>query len=181
MTKKIIKFLLVSFLIGLLWVIIHAGSANSEDHYNSNYPLNLPYDKYTYSFKLTSGYWDKRGNSYHKAWDVSLPAGTPLLAVMDGVAVTRSDDRTGLYVKIKNGPFEVGVAHLSEPLVLTGHHVKRGQVIGYSGSSGESSGPHVHFWITKNGKRQYPQVYMAYSKKSKARYLKNVLNKKKNK
>lgn len=60
----------------------------------------------------------------------------------------------GYYVKIKhNDTFDTLYAHCSKICVTNGQQVKKGQVIGFVGSTGRSTGPHLHFEIWKNGSR----------------------------
>jgi len=101
----------------------------------------------------------------HNAIDITykdvgiLPPGTPVLAAMDGVvAVASSDanDRCGIYVVLYHKyrtpagvdvELYTGYCHLSSLAVRVGDSVKRGQTIGYSGNTGHSTGPHLHFYI----------------------------------
>lgn len=90
----------------------------------------------------------------HNGTDIGVPVGTPIIAAADGV-VMRSDnnDRStfskyqyGKYVLIKHeNNLATLYAHLSQYVVSSGQAVKRGQVIGYSGNTGYSTGPHLHF------------------------------------
>jgi murein DD-endopeptidase MepM/ murein hydrolase activator NlpD len=89
----------------------------------------------------------------HLGTDYSAPHGTPILAVGDGV-VTHSayTSGNGNYVKIRhNGTYETQYLHMSRQAVRKGERVTQGQVIGYVGSTGLSTGPHVCFRFWKNG------------------------------
>jgi len=93
----------------------------------------------------------------HLGIDYAAPTGTPVIAIADGlvVAVSYSYD-CGRYIKIKhlNG-YESVYAHLSRYAkgMRKGIRVRQGQVIGYVGSSGLSTGPHLYFAISKKGRR----------------------------
>ena len=88
---------------------------------------------------------------YHGAVDFGVPVGTPVYAAADGVVVTATwggSDSYGYYVKIKhyNGLYTL-YAHASSLVVSSGQVVKQGQLIMYSGNTGNSTGPHCHFEV----------------------------------
>ena len=92
----------------------------------------------------------------HRGVDFAAPTGTPVRAVADG-KVTYAGWRGdyGRFLKIDHaGPYSSAYAHLQgiKKGVRAGAFVKRGQVIGYVGSSGASTGPHLHFEMHKNGR-----------------------------
>jgi len=85
-----------------------------------------------------------------------------VVAVAAGV-VTWSGDRSGYgnMVEINHGSgFSTRYAHNSEHLVSMGDVVKKGQVVALMGSSGRSTGPHVHFEVYKNGRSVDPASYI---------------------
>ncbi len=91
----------------------------------------------------------------HKAIDYAAPAGTPILASADGT-VTYADWKGGygIDVEVQHGnSYKTLYAHLSRIAqgVVNGATVTQGQVIGYVGSTGISTGPHLHFAMYKNG------------------------------
>jgi murein DD-endopeptidase MepM/ murein hydrolase activator NlpD len=89
----------------------------------------------------------------HLGTDYAAPHGTPILAVGDGV-VTKSGytGGNGNYVKIRhNGTYETQYLHMSKRAVKEGERVQQGEVIGYVGSTGLATGPHVCFRFWKNG------------------------------
>ena len=92
----------------------------------------------------------------HRGVDFAAPTGTPVRAVADG-KVTYAGWRGdyGRFLKIDHaGPYSSAYAHLRriKKGVRAGAFVKRGQVIGYVGSSGAATGPHLHFEMHKNGR-----------------------------
>ncbi len=92
----------------------------------------------------------------HGGTDIAAPMGTPLLAAADGTVVTASydDDGYGFYVKIKhNDTYTTLYGHCSVLHVTAGQTVKQGQMIAEVGSTGYSTGPHVHYEIIQNGVR----------------------------
>ena len=91
----------------------------------------------------------------HYGTDYDAPKGTPILAVGDGVVSKSSYTKgNGKYVKIRhNKTYETQYLHMSRRAVSAGESVKQGQVIGYVGSTGLATGPHVCFRFWKNGKQ----------------------------
>lgn len=91
---------------------------------------------------------------YHGAVDFGVSVGTPVYAAADGIVVTSTwggSDSYGYYIKIKhyNGLYTL-YAHGSSLVASVGQEVKRGQLIMYSGNTGNSTGPHLHFEVRKS-------------------------------
>lgn len=124
-------------------------------------PSGYPYDRQVYGFNLTSGFNAKRDYGAHGAWDIALPQGTPLKAMMDGVVNFHYQCKAGMYASITNGAYEVQYMHLSKAELrnLKDGRIEKGQVVAYSGTSGESTGPHVHVVILWFGKPVNPDPY----------------------
>jgi murein DD-endopeptidase MepM/ murein hydrolase activator NlpD len=93
------------------------------------------------------------GTKFHAGIDLSVPLGTPVWAAQDGIVVFAGGNGAyGKAVKIEHSHgFSTLYAHNSRVLVHVGQHVKAGQVIGLSGSTGRSTGPHLHFEVHKDG------------------------------
>jgi len=93
----------------------------------------------------------------HLGIDYAAPTGTPVVAIADGLVTTVSwANDCGRYIKIKHlNRYESVYAHLSRYAknIKRGVRVYQGQIIGYVGSSGLSTGPHLYFAISRNGKR----------------------------
>lgn len=108
------------------------------------------YSEY-YILPLTSGYRSQGLHGYN-AVDYAAPTGTPIIASASGeVIISRSSGWNGGYgkyivIKHDNGT-QTLYAHNNSNIVYSGQHVVRGQVIGYVGSTGRSTGSHVHFEI----------------------------------
>ena len=99
---------------------------------------------------------------FHYGMDFTAPVGTEVYATGDGVVKDIRTSRVGFgrWVVIDHGyGYETLYGHLHEFNVKKGQHVKRGSVIGYVGSAGTSSGPHLHYEVHKNGKAVNPQYY----------------------
>ncbi|WP_233194450.1 peptidoglycan DD-metalloendopeptidase family protein [Aquimarina sp. I32.4] len=94
----------------------------------------------------------------HRGTDFAAPVGTPILATSDGI-VTKSERKggNGKYVKIRhNATYDTQYLHMSKQAVKVGQFVKQGDVIGYIGMTGNTSGPHVCYRFWKNGKEVDP-------------------------
>ncbi len=118
--------------------------------------------------KVTSSFSNSRKHPVlgytraHKGVDFRASTGTPIPAAGAGRVVARSYNRGhGNYVKIRhNGSYETLYAHMSRFAkgVVVGTTVKQGQTIGYVGSTGLSTGPHLHYEIIKDGKHVNPMT-----------------------
>jgi len=103
-----------------------------------------------------------------RATDFGVPVGTPVKAAMNGYVQTSTDLKGsgnggyrsyGRYIVIANGLDRTLYAHLSKRGVSQGSQVRAGQLIGYSGNTGNSTGPHLHFETWKNGQDVPPGVF----------------------
>ncbi|MEP5611689.1 MAG: M23 family metallopeptidase [Cyclobacteriaceae bacterium] len=114
--------------------------------------------------RLASGYGYRihpiyKVNKMHWGTDFSIKTGTPVYATGDGVIRwTRSDfGGYGKQIEINHGfGYRTKYAHLSEFIVKKGQKVKRGELIGYSGNTGGSTAPHLHYEVIKDGKKVNP-------------------------
>ena len=102
--------------------------------------------------------WGKWVSDVHRGIDIGVPMWTPVMASADGIVqIAGWNDSYGFYVVISHGSgYTTLYAHNSQLLVKEGQRVKRGQEIAKSGSTGNSSGPHLHYEISINGKLQDP-------------------------
>lgn len=96
----------------------------------------------------------------HRGVDFAAPKGTPIMAAGDGVieAVGRKGNY-GKYIRIRhNSTYKTAYGHLSRYKrgLKKGKRVKQGTIIGYVGSTGRSTGPHLHYEVIKNGKKTNP-------------------------
>ncbi|MEM6603927.1 MAG: M23 family metallopeptidase, partial [Pseudomonadota bacterium] len=96
----------------------------------------------------------------HRGVDFAAPTGTPIYAAGDGVVTKKYRSRTyGNYIRLRHtGQYSTAYAHLSRFRrgIGVGSSVKQGQVIGYVGNTGRSTGPHLHYEVLKNGKQINP-------------------------
>jgi murein DD-endopeptidase MepM/ murein hydrolase activator NlpD len=101
-------------------------------------------------------------DSFHTGIDISCDSRTPIKATADGM-VSHSGwiEGSGNVVILEHGfGFSTVYAHNTSNLVKVGQKVKRGDVVGYVGSTGKSTGPHVHYEVWKNGKTVNAQKYL---------------------
>jgi len=118
--------------------------------------------------KITSPYGHRHdplgeGIRFHSGMDISSASGTPILATADGI-VSHSGWTTnsGQVVVLEHGlGFSTVYAHNQKNSVKVGQTVKRGDVIGYVGSTGRSTGPHLHYEVWKDGKHINPKPYLS--------------------
>ena len=97
---------------------------------------------------------------FHKGMDVGAPAGSPIVAAADGrIAAAGWHGGYGQQVAIAHADgLKTTYSHMSRIAARPGEIVRRGQVIGYVGSTGLSTGPHLHFEVLRNGRAIDPRV-----------------------
>jgi murein DD-endopeptidase MepM/ murein hydrolase activator NlpD len=115
--------------------------------------------------RLSSGFGMRRHpilgySRLHRGTDFAAPTGTPIMAAGDGV-VTRAGPfgSFGNYVRIRHGDgYETAYAHLSRfgRGMRAGTRVRQGQIIGYVGTTGRSTGPHLHYEVLRRGAQVNP-------------------------
>ena len=117
--------------------------------------------------KLTSpfGYRDAPtagASTYHQGVDLAGPEGTPIYATRAGyVTIARYSSSAGYYVSINHGDGYSSIyMHMTTYVVSAGQTVAQGQLIGYMGSTGISTGSHLHFGISYNGTYVNPAYYV---------------------
>ena len=116
--------------------------------------------------KVTSGF-GMRWGARHLGIDLSVPEGTAVHAAQDGYVIYNDDGIRGygnLVILKHKGGFSTVYAHLSASLVNVGAFVHKGQLLAHSGNTGNSTGPHLHFEIRKNGTALDPMGFLNHSK-----------------
>jgi murein DD-endopeptidase MepM/ murein hydrolase activator NlpD len=111
--------------------------------------------------------------SMHKGIDIAAKHGTDIVAMADGIVIFSGwKGGYGKIVEVRhaNG-LETRYAHNSANLVNEGDMVRKGQVIAKLGSTGRSTGPHIHFEVRRNGEAVNPMQYLDLSKKSRVARL----------
>jgi murein DD-endopeptidase MepM/ murein hydrolase activator NlpD len=127
--------------------------------------------------RMASGYGYRsdpftKARKMHQGMDFTAPTGTPIFATGDGI-VKRADNTAsgyGNHIVIQHGyGYETLYGHLSKYKCKAGQRVKRGDIIGYVGSTGRSEAPHLHYEVHKDGKPVNP-INFYYGNISAAEY-----------
>ena len=113
--------------------------------------------------RLSSGFGNRKHpilgfTKMHRGVDFAAPIGTPIFAAGDGIIEYSGWNGTyGKYIRIKhNGTFKTAYAHLSKVYKKRGTRIKQGDIIGTLGTTGRSTGPHLHYEILIHGKQVNP-------------------------
>ena len=115
-----------------------------------------------YGWRIHPIWGDRR---FHAGEDIGAPMGTSILAADSGIATVIPDNGNGYgnYIMINHGGGRVTLyAHMSGFAVSNGATVTQGQTIGYVGSTGNSTGPHLHFEVRVNGATTDPKGYFSF-------------------
>jgi len=147
-----IKYIKSKILLSLFLLMIIGGvlSAENENFIISDEPLII-----------TQGYGIQENGSFHHGIDIAIPEGIKIINQQYGV-VTKAEYNNiyGLTVMIDYGDIEALYGHNSKLLVNKGDKVTPNQIISLSGSTGNSTGNHLHFEIRKNNKAIDPIIYL---------------------
>lgn len=105
--------------------------------------------------RLTSGFGARWGTN-HKGIDIANSIGTPIYATTDGVVIESGPaSGFGMWVRLKHPDGTISVyGHINESLVSEGQHVDAGEQIATIGNRGQSTGPHLHFEIWRDGEEK---------------------------
>ncbi len=159
--------------------------AKSKEQLISSIPAIMPINKKDLTHAVTSGFgWRThpiyKTQEFHPGMDFTAVQGTPIYSTGDGV-VERADNMAqgyGNHVVINHGfGYQTLYGHMSRIGCKVGQKVKRGQLIGYVGSTGLSTAPHVHYEVIKNGDKTNPINYY-YSDLSPLQYQQLIENSK---
>ena len=122
-------------------------------------PINYTAFTSPFGYRIHPIYGTKK---YHYGVDLAAPTGTPIYATRSGTVDTATYGSSGgYYVQINHGDgFRSIYLHMTHYIVKAGQYVTQGQVIGYCGSTGASTGPHLHFGISYNGSYVNPANYI---------------------
>ena len=140
--------------------------AKNKEEYLASLPAIQPVSNQELK-RLSSGFGNRidpiqKIRRMHYGTDFSLKIGTPVYATGDGVVKLTNSSFSGYgkQIEINHGfGYVTKYAHLNEFLVKKGQKVKRGQIIAYSGNSGKSTAPHLHYEVIKDGKKVNPVNY----------------------
>lgn len=137
-----------------------AGEGNDVDGVTWLVPISYTYLSSPFGMRLHPVYGDYR---LHNGVDLSAPEGTPIYASRAGqVIVATYGASGGNYVMIDHmdGTYTTMYLHMTRYVVSVGQNVAAGELIGYCGSTGVSTGPHLHFSVFKNGVAVNPADYI---------------------
>ncbi len=138
----------------------NGGAPNNVDGVTWLVPINYTHFSSPFGYRVHPIYGDWR---FHYGVDLSAPSGTPIIASRSGVVTTASYEAggAGYYVNIDHRDgFATRYMHMTHFIVSPGDYVYAGQVIGYCGSTGASTGPHLHFSVYYNGTAVNPALYI---------------------
>ena len=135
------------------------GSSNTVDGVTWLLPINYTRFSSPFGYRIHPIYGDWR---FHYGVDLSAPQGTPIYATRGGrVTYATYDSSSGYYVSINHlDGFVSKYLHMTHYIVSPGQYVAAGQIIGYCGSTGASTGPHLHFSLYYNGSAVNPAKYI---------------------
>ena len=142
---------------------VQSGSAaNTVNGLTWLLPVNYTRFSSPFGYRIHPVYGDWR---FHYGVDLSAPSGTPIYASRGGkVTYATYDSSSGYYVSINHlDGFTTKYLHMTHYIVSPGQYVAAGQVIGYVGSTGTSTGPHLHFSVYYNGSAVNPANYINIS------------------
>lgn len=130
-----------------------------KDMLPNSKPIDAAYKSSSYGWRIDPF----RGTrAFHEGLDFTANAGTPIRAAADGIVASSGQTPAyGNLVKLNHGAgLETRYAHASKLLVKPGERVVKGQVIALVGSTGRSTGPHLHYEIRLNGHALDPRKYL---------------------
>ena len=149
--------------IGQLAVMMQKDVPGASSFLGDDTPVTTPTGWPTNGF-ISSGYglrWN--GAEFHQGIDIAAEMGTPIVATADGV-VTIAGWNAGGYGNMVDIDHGSGVStrygHASAVVVTAGQRVRRGQIIAYVGSTGHSTGPHLHYEVRLSGQPVNPASYL---------------------
>ena len=147
--------------------------SEKKEEKKSQAELDIEYVKENYSFiiplkgTITSRYGTREAtevvSANHAGIDIGADIGTAIYAAMDGtVTVSSSEGEYGKHIDIENGEVLTRYAHCSKLLVKEGQKVKQGDKIAEVGSTGNSTGPHLHFEIRRENRTINPEKIIKF-------------------
>ena len=149
--------------LGQLAVMMQKDVPGASSSLGDDTPVTTPTGWPTDGF-ISSGYglrWN--GAEFHQGIDIAAEMGTPIVATADGV-VTIAGWNAGGYGNMVDIDHGSGVStrygHASAVVVTAGQRVRRGQIIAYVGSTGHSTGPHLHYEVRLSGQPVNPSSYL---------------------
>jgi murein DD-endopeptidase MepM/ murein hydrolase activator NlpD len=144
-----------------------ANAGMVQPRISGNTSVSIPSRVPLEGFHFTSGFGMRvhpvlGGRRQHKGIDLAAPVGTPVYATADGeVSKAEWFSSYGLYVSMEHGgDIQTRFGHMSRLNVAAGQMVHKGDLIGYVGTTGRSTGPHLHYEVRVAGEAVNPMPYM---------------------
>ena len=137
------------------------GNSNVTNGVTWIVPCNYTRISSPYGWRIHPVHGDRR---FHSGIDLAAPSGTPIYATRGGkVTIAKYSSSAGYYVHIDHGDgFGSRYMHMTHYVVSAGQKVSAGQLIGYVGSTGTSTGPHLHLSVYYNGSTVNPASYIKF-------------------
>ena len=137
------------------------GNSNVTNGVTWIVPCNYTRISSPYGWRTHPVHGDRR---FHSGIDLAAPSGTPIYATRGGkVTIAKYSSSAGYYVHIDHGDgFGSRYMHMTHYVVSAGQKVSAGQLIGYVGSTGTSTGPHLHLSVYYNGSTVNPASYIKF-------------------
>ena len=159
---QLLKYLIIVPIVAMM-TMSFINTTNNDGDIPSISPIKVgEYDRITsvYGMRMHPIY---KVEKFHSGIDFAAKVGTEIIATADGI-VTKVEFKKGSYGKMviinHGGNYETWYTQMNDYAVTEGKVVKRGEVIGYVGSSGLSTGSHLHYEVRKDGKPVNPQDYI---------------------
>lgn len=153
--KKFLSICLLVLLLGGMNIAL----ADNNDQQPLWRQVSFPLENFTrYSSRFG---WRMMGGQkeFHSGLDMPAPSGSSLRAWASGQVVSASyDNRCGKHITVVSGDWRSTFCHMSALVVQTGQLVEAGQIVGAVGSTGRSTGPHLHWTLRYQGKLVNPEL-----------------------
>ena len=144
--------------------IISVNSLSADGFIRAGATIFVPGGRYGFGWPIRDRITSYFGPQHPLGIDIRAELGTPIKSVGDGIVVFVGGDpgrSYGLYVRVKHGGgFTSLYGHLRNFAVQNGDRVKAGEVLGFSGLTGRTTGPHLHFEVALDGVRRNPLLYL---------------------
>ena len=146
------KIIIITAVLVLLVVLVSRGDDDSMRKPIKKWVVTSPFGNRTNPITFQP--------QFHNGIDLSTPTGSDIFSPAKGYVTEVYSNSTGglqLVIEHDNG-YRTGYAHLSSVVVSPGDRVKKGELVAYTGNTGSSTGPHLHFTLKKNGEYIDPET-----------------------
>jgi murein DD-endopeptidase MepM/ murein hydrolase activator NlpD len=147
----------------------------AENSFSSNDEISFQKEDFEFALPLKTGKISARfGNMkdpynkkivHHNGIDIAAPIGAEIFAAADGIVEIAAEEAgPGKHILLQHeDDYQTFYSHCDSILVQKGQHVKSGEIIAHVGTTGRSTGPHLHFEIRKNSEPKNPQEYLDFN------------------